>query len=314
MSADAKFAKHRFHFLDALRGVAAVLIVFWHAPPYLNLRSGHATFLAVDFFFCLSGFVIAFSYGERLEYGLTALGFMRSRVVRLYPVYFAGLILGAAPFLAGHAFPVTSWRHASHILWLLLVEAVMLPNLAVWPSGLLFPINFPSWSIFFELMANAGFAVMAQGRRVGLTLLGALYSTFVTAFLVVAFTHQTLDFGWSNEAWQICGGFARVGLSFVAGIIILRIYRRLSTPWLATTISTPLSVALAAALVLLLQTPFRAASFAPNRINFCSAVVAFDCVFGSEVSRRRRSPKSVRLFRGNLLSSVPAACASDLDS
>ena len=69
--------RHRFHLLDALRGLAAMLVVTFHTPAqlkyFLNFPN---SFLAVDFFFCLSGFVIAFSYEDRLKQSLSLRNFM----------------------------------------------------------------------------------------------------------------------------------------------------------------------------------------------------------------------------------------------
>jgi peptidoglycan/LPS O-acetylase OafA/YrhL len=86
---------HRFLFLDALRGIAALLIVLYHAPKYLGRALPHySAFLAVDLFFVLSGFVIAFSYENRLLRGLSFRSFVAARLVRLYPVYLLGTVVG----------------------------------------------------------------------------------------------------------------------------------------------------------------------------------------------------------------------------
>ena len=98
----------RFQTLDGARGMAAICVMLFHFSA-----NGLATstlfpnaFAAVDYFFCLSGFVLSFTYDQRLRDGMTAGNFMTRRLVRLYPMYFMGLLLGvAAEFLV----PSTSW-------------------------------------------------------------------------------------------------------------------------------------------------------------------------------------------------------------
>jgi len=63
--------RQHFEILDGLRGVAAIAVVIFHfmeitIPDPKNNFIAHA-YLAVDFFFCLSGFVIAYAYDDRLS-------------------------------------------------------------------------------------------------------------------------------------------------------------------------------------------------------------------------------------------------------
>ena len=83
--------------LDGLRGVAALAVATRHAP--FLWQAGHPTgflyesYLSVDFFFVLSGFVLAYAYDERFRTGMSARQFMSARLIRLYPLYlFAFLI------------------------------------------------------------------------------------------------------------------------------------------------------------------------------------------------------------------------------
>jgi peptidoglycan/LPS O-acetylase OafA/YrhL len=102
--------RHSFVILDALRGVAAAAVVTVHAPLFFHSvatpgsvpdASGHApmtgplfeAYLAVDFFFLLSGFVLAHAYGEKLNDGMTSCQFMRCRLIRLYPLYLLALVI-----------------------------------------------------------------------------------------------------------------------------------------------------------------------------------------------------------------------------
>jgi peptidoglycan/LPS O-acetylase OafA/YrhL len=83
--------------MDATRGIAAICVMFFH----FSQRAGTAPFqpfpsgtIAVDYFFCLSGFVIAYSYGEKLDAGLPLASFLKLRLIRLYPMYILGTLIG----------------------------------------------------------------------------------------------------------------------------------------------------------------------------------------------------------------------------
>src|SRR5205085_12699808 len=83
-----------FHTLDGLRGIAALAIVLRHCDGFFGADVLPGSYLAVDLFFVLSGFVIAFAYEDRLASGLSAWRFAWVRVVRLYPLYVLGIALG----------------------------------------------------------------------------------------------------------------------------------------------------------------------------------------------------------------------------
>ncbi|MGN1359501.1 MAG: acyltransferase family protein, partial [Kiritimatiellia bacterium] len=103
----ASFAsKPRFEVLDGLRGIAALLVVAFHLLE--SYSGGDHTrqilnhgYLAVDFFFVLSGFVIGYAYDDRWGQGLTLREFFKRRLVRLHPMVVFGTLLGAALFYFG---------------------------------------------------------------------------------------------------------------------------------------------------------------------------------------------------------------------
>src|SRR4051812_33009270 len=90
---------HKDHFiaLDGLRGVAALVVIVMHRGRWWYPQGGFLGhgYLAVDFFFLLSGFVIAFAYDSRLSAGMSAWRFMGLRLIRLYPLILLGMLLGA---------------------------------------------------------------------------------------------------------------------------------------------------------------------------------------------------------------------------
>ena len=89
--------KQTFAALDGVRGIAALAVMMFHIAwwPHFG-RPFPSAYLAVDLFFALSGFVVAHAYSPRLSQGMSPWGFLRLRVVRLWPLYALGLAVGVA--------------------------------------------------------------------------------------------------------------------------------------------------------------------------------------------------------------------------
>src|ERR1700748_3183694 len=89
--------KQHFEILDGMRGIAAISVVVFHfmeviITDYSQNFIGHG-FLAVDFFFCLSGFVIAYAYDDRIRQ-MGKANFFKARLIRLRPLVILGSVLG----------------------------------------------------------------------------------------------------------------------------------------------------------------------------------------------------------------------------
>ena len=210
-----------------MRGLAAILVVFWHTPADLHFHGGHSTYLAVDFFFCLSGFVIAFSYEARLRQTFGLKRFTVARVIRLYPVYLLGIGLGAFSRIILHNTRVG----AAQFLLVFCIQMLILPPLRLWPSISLFPMDDPAWSMMLELFANLvyGWAVVKQ-------LATSRHLVAVYRLSVMVMAYRVADGGTvavgSQATWVSLLGFVRVALSFAAGVLMFRLFRRRTiTPW-----------------------------------------------------------------------------------
>jgi peptidoglycan/LPS O-acetylase OafA/YrhL len=198
---------HKYLALDGLRGLAALIVVAYHARawfPYY-LPGSH---LAVDFFFLLSGFVIAHAYDAKLENG--SLGFWRFallRIIRLYPLYILALVITVGSRW-GYMEPEDLRARTFFALF-------MVPNLAhEAPRWLVVA----SWSLFFELAINFAFALFHK-RLSTVVLLSASAVGFVLC-LINAQHFGSFNFGFTWEGVQ--GGLGRVLLSFPLGIVIYR--------------------------------------------------------------------------------------------
>ncbi|MGY5802987.1 acyltransferase family protein [Rhizobium sp. LEGMi12c] len=244
MPADA--TKHRYAALDAMRGLAAFAVVVYHLDrPYAP-----SAYIAVDFFFVLSGFVIARAYGEKLASGMTVLAFMKARYARLYPLFLIGSVYGLVQLLL-------HWQASgvgrADLVASILTTVFMLPS----PSFLtrsagdiwaLYPLNGPAWSLFWELLANLVFAlVLFRLKTRSLVLIAA---ASLAMLIGSVFFHKSLDLGW--EWRSVDGGFARVFFSFTLGMII---YRLRNVAALGHTVNTYAALLPIAAILILLFLP-----------------------------------------------------------
>jgi peptidoglycan/LPS O-acetylase OafA/YrhL len=95
-------ARPHFNTLDGIRGLAAILVVIFHAEQFFGARPFPKSYLAVDVFFLLSGAVVANAYEHRLQSDMSLARFTWLRIVRIYPLYLLGTVLGVvAVIVAG---------------------------------------------------------------------------------------------------------------------------------------------------------------------------------------------------------------------
>jgi peptidoglycan/LPS O-acetylase OafA/YrhL len=207
--------------LDALRGVAALAVVLFHVCIPLGVIAAPNGYLAVDFFFLLSGYVLAHAYAARLRPGRAA-WFFRVRLARLYPVALLGVLMG----VGGAAIRYAPWLHGSGAVEFAATAAA---NLLILPLGRLsyaqdhplFAFNAPVWSLFWELAVNAVYGAVApilDGR-----VLTALVALAGLAVAVIGLRHGSLQAG--AEAASFGAGAARVGYSFFCGVALNRLLK-----------------------------------------------------------------------------------------
>ncbi len=214
--------KPHFEVLDGMRGVAAIAVVIFHFmewiyTDYTQNFIGHG-FLAVDFFFCLSGFVIGYAYDSRMG-KMGILEFFTLRIIRLHPLVVLGSVLGLLGFLFD-PFENTSELYTTGKLVVLFGCSVLLVPFPVMEDRAfnLFGFNAPAWSLFWEYIANVAYACMLYrlSRRY------LIIATILAAVLLgwVGYRAGNLLGGWGKDSfWD---GGARVAYSFLAGLLIHR--------------------------------------------------------------------------------------------
>jgi peptidoglycan/LPS O-acetylase OafA/YrhL len=223
--------KEHFEVLDGLRGSAAILIVVFHIFNYsfgwdTPLSLMHHAYLAVDFFFGLSGFVVAYAYDDRWT-RMTNLQFFRIRLIRLHPLVLVGATLG----LLGYLFdPFGKAINQTSVPMLLLAYVTSLLLLPSPPVGgrqnESQALNGPAWSLMQEYLGNIAYALIL--RRLSARTLGLIFGFSGLLLVWVANVKGSLDGGWGYpEIWMAP---LRLTVSFVMGLWLYRIQGRIRRP------------------------------------------------------------------------------------
>jgi peptidoglycan/LPS O-acetylase OafA/YrhL len=212
-------SREHFLVLDGLRGIAAISVAIYHGSIIFGGKTLlPQAYLAVDFFFMLSGVVVAHAYEARLKAGHT-LDYIQRRAIRLYPMIFVGAALGASVFstsTTGPAIPVwvTGMLYFFASLCLPILKNDILPG-----NHAITPLNVPSWSLFFEIFSNAVYGFTA--KRLGTK---ALISIVIASMFLEAiglYRYQSANFG--SQIGDFWWGFPRVTFPFFTGVLIHRI-------------------------------------------------------------------------------------------
>lgn len=212
-------SQYRFLGLDVLRGCLAIAVVLHHYFQLAGFPYMGSAWLAVDAFFILSGLVLGVSYEEKIKRGLTFKQFLVGRLVRLYPSYFIGLLIGVFVFFYTDKLNLapSDWFGRLFTSFLLLPFPV---PLGVDGSYLtpVFLFNDPAWSLFFEIFINLIFFFYISS-----------FSKHLKPFLLILFTVglvvSMVCLGLSNgfSAENFLGGFFRVGFFFFLGFYIYKL-------------------------------------------------------------------------------------------
>lgn len=233
MSSTPLNAKPHYIILDALRGVAALMVVAFHileahTPNRFEQIINHG-YLAVDFFFLLSGFVIGYAYDDRWE-RLSTWEFFKRRLVRLQPMVIIGSIVGAACFYFQDSvlWPNISEISVGSVLLIMVIGFTLIPvppamDIRGWIE--MHPLNGPAWSLFFEYVANILYAIGV--RKFSIRSLSVLVVLSAAALVHMTVTGPNGDVigGWSLEPTQLYIGFVRLMFPFFAGLLLSRTAR-----------------------------------------------------------------------------------------
>ena len=231
-------SKPRYEILDGLRGVAALMVVLFHlfetyskGPAFQIVNHGY---LAVDFFFVLSGFVVGYAYDDRWD-RMTTWGFFKRRLTRLHPMVIMGTLVGAALFFfSGTAFPKTLETPLWKFLLCMVMGLLIIPcgnGLDIRGWGELNSFNGPQWTLTLEYIGNILYAfVFRHLPKMALAALCVVCAFFTldltlgwNVFGLFETPHYNVIGGWSLTPAQIYIAFTRLLYPFLCGLLISRI-------------------------------------------------------------------------------------------
>ncbi len=233
-------SKQHIYALDGFRGIAAIIVVFYHIFEGFAFAGGKAVitcinhgYLAVDFFFMLSGFVIGYAYDDRLRKSIGLCDFFKRRLVRLHPLVILGVILGLVSYLIQGG---VTWsgesKSFSEVLIAFLCGILLLPIIQgagsdVRGNGEMYPLNGPSWSLFFEYIGNLLYATVIYRFGINsLKLLVILLAVSMTIFSVFDISgYGMIGVGWTLDSLNFFGGLLRMMLPFCIGLLLWRTFK-----------------------------------------------------------------------------------------
>ncbi|MFA6701631.1 MAG: acyltransferase [Dysgonamonadaceae bacterium] len=228
--------KPHYEILDGLRGVAAFMVICYHvfegfATSPIDQRFNHG-YLAVDFFFVLSGFVVGYAYDDRWN-KMKIKDFFKRRLIRLHPMVVMGAILGAITFVIQGS---VQWDGTqvpfyllitAFILTIFMIPAVPGTGPEVRGNGEMFPLNGPSWSLFFEYIGNILYALFIRRMSTkALSILVAISGISLASFAMFNLSgYGSLGVGWTMADYNLLGGFLRMIFAYSAGLLISRNFK-----------------------------------------------------------------------------------------
>ena len=233
-TSSAAFAdtKPHYNILDGLRGVAALMVVCFHlfeayATSHLDQIINHG-YLAVDFFFILSGFVVGYAYDDRWK-TMTTKDFVKRRVIRLQPMVVMGAVIGAVMFyFQGCSVWDVSKVSIAMLLIATLMNACMIPatpGCEIRGLGEMFPLNGPSWSLFFEYIGNILYAFFLRKLPTKALSVWVLAAGCALAGFAVWGPYGDICVGFALTEENVVGGSLRLLFSFSAGLLLSRIFK-----------------------------------------------------------------------------------------
>lgn len=235
--------KPHYNMLDGLRGVAAIMVLWYHIFEGFAFASGTAIttfnhgYLAVDFFFILSGFVISYAYDDRWQQkdkeSLTLGSFFKRRLIRLHPMLIMGAIIGCITFLLqGSVKWDGSHTNISMVFVALILTMCFIPaypgaTYEVRGNGEMFPLNGPSWSLFFEYIGNFLYALFIRRMsNMVLAIFTVITGIAFAIFAILNFSgYESIGVGWTLDYVNFLGGTLRMLFPFSLGMLLSRNFK-----------------------------------------------------------------------------------------
>ena len=231
--------KPHYHLLDGLRGVAALMVIWYHVFEGYAFAGGTTIdtfnhgYLAVDFFFILSGFVIGYAYDDRWGKNFTMKDFIKRRLIRLHPMVIMGAVVGAITFyIQGSVQWDGTHIGISMVMLSLLCTIFFIPAMPgvgyeVRGNGEMFPLNGPFWSLFLEYIGNILYALFIRRlSNKALTIVVVLLGVALASFAIFNVSgYGNIGVGWTLDGVNFIGGLLRMLFPFSMGMLLSRNFK-----------------------------------------------------------------------------------------
>ena len=231
--------KPHYHLLDGLRGVAALMVIWYHVFEGYAFAGGTTIdtfnhgYLAVDFFFILSGFVIGYAYDDRWGKNFTMKDFIKRRLIRLHPMVIMGAVVGAITFyIQGSVQWDGTHIGISMVMLSLLCTIFFIPAMPgvgyeVRGNGEMFPLNGPCWSLFFEYIGNILYALFIRRlSNKALTIVVVLLGVALASFAIFNVSgYGNIGVGCTLDGVNFIGGLLRMLFPFSMGMLLSRNFK-----------------------------------------------------------------------------------------
>lgn len=244
-------SKQRYEILDGLRGVAALMVIIFHffelysfENPYKQIIN-HG-YLAVDFFYVLSGFVLGYAYDDRWD-KMSYWDFYKRRLIRLHPMVIAGTLIGMCYFFLSECIFCPNIESVNPLYFFLtiIMSLFMIPcpaQMDIRGWGETNSFNGPNWTLTYEYIVNILYSLIF--RRLHTIIIGIL--TLASALLLINLTcnfdifnvmkeretkKNTVIGGWSLTSCELCIGFTRLFYPYFAGYLIYRLKLKVRIPY-----------------------------------------------------------------------------------
>lgn len=230
--------KPRYDILDGLRGVAALMILLYHVfndaksffvwPATVN--EFYHSFLGVDFFFILSGFVMGYAYDQSLKTDMTLGSFIKRRLIRLHPMVVMGVLIGVVAFVVQGC---TKWDGTEVTMQALMLATLLGLFLIPSPTSIevrgnteAFPLNGPHWSLFLEYIGSLLYGLLLHRLPTRWLRVWVACSIISIAGFALLTEDGGIAYGWSSEPMNLCGGALRMLYAYPMGLLMARVFRK----------------------------------------------------------------------------------------
>lgn len=229
--------RSRYDILDGLRGVAALMILLYHV--FNDAKSFFVwptpvgeffhSFLGVDFFFILSGFVMGYAYDKQWKDSMTLGGFIKRRLIRLHPMVVMGVLIGVVAFIIQGC---TKWDGTEVTVQALMLATLLGLFLIPSPASIevrgnteIFPLNGPHWSLFFEYIGSLLYGLMLHKLSTKWLRVWVACSIISIAGFALLTEDGGIAYGWSSEPMNLWGGALRMLYAYPMGLLMARVFK-----------------------------------------------------------------------------------------